>query len=111
MVNLYSPFTQAAMNADQDRTERMPFSMSMPAMCMGMAAAATTSIIISKTDVSTSVSLFVVAITLLLALLTLVVLVVLISLLLTCLTRLVRLESLVGLTTELATTHIQVRGV
>lgn len=110
MVNLYSPFNQAAMYADQDRTERMPFSMSMPAMCMGMAAA-TTSIIISRTDVSTSVSLFVVAISLLLALLTLVVLVVLISLLLTCLTRLVRLESLVGLTTELATTHVQVRGV
>jgi hypothetical protein len=110
MLKMYSPCYEAAMNADQDRTQRMPFFMSMPAMCMGMAAA--TSVILLETGVVTSVSFFVVVITLLLALLLLVGLVVLISLLLTCLTRLVRLESLVGLTIQLATSNIQAtRGV
>ncbi len=96
--------------ADQDSTQRMPFFMSMPAMCMGMAAATFSMILTSGTDVTTSVSLFVAA---LLALLIVVGLVVLISLslLLTGLTRLVVLESLVGLTVTRTASKIQaIRG-
>lgn len=98
MLKMYGTAQQSAMFADQHRTERMPFCPSMPAMSMGMAAAAISTLI--GTGVVTSVSLFVVVV-LLLGLL----LVVLISLLLTCLTGLIRLESRVGLTEELATTH------
>lgn len=95
---------QTAMDSHQDRTSRMPSSrFSMPAMCMCTFAAATAaaSIIIRRTDVSTSVSLFVWL--LLLVLVTLV----LISLLLTGLTGLIRLESLVGRITERAANKAQ----
>jgi|GEM_PF-825321 hypothetical protein len=107
MSKMYSPIRNAAMEAAQDRTQRMPFSMSMPAMCMAAAAAANT--ILLETGVITSVSSFVTATLIsLITLLLLVVLVVLISLILTGLTGLVGLESLVGLTNEAATTYIQV---
>ncbi len=110
MLSMYSASRPSAMIADHDCTQRMPFFMSMPAMCMGMAAATFSFILISETGVVTSVSLFVAA---LLALLILVVLVVLISLslLLTGLTRLVVLESLVGLTVTRTASKIQaIRG-
>lgn len=98
-----STTTQTAMTAATCRSERMSFShSSMPAMCMGMTAAA--SIIIIGTGVLTSVSLFLVV---LLVASLLVTLVVLISLLLTGLTGLAGLESLVGLTKELATRTAQ----
>jgi uncharacterized membrane protein YhaH (DUF805 family) len=103
MLKMYSPTYQAAMMADQGRTQRMPFYMCMPAMCMATATSTT----LLGTGVVTSVSLFVAAISLLIALLILVGLVVLISLILTGLTGLVGLGSLVGLTTVLATTIIQ----
>jgi len=96
---------QMAMARYQDRTFRMPsFRFSMPAKCMCMFAAASASIIIIRTDVIASVSLFV---WLLLVLALLVTLVVLISLLLTGLTRLLRLECLVGLITERAAHKVQ----
>ena len=97
---------QAAKATATYRTETMPFSprsmRKMPAACMGMFAA--TSIIILRTGVPTSVSLFIL---MLLVASLLVSLVVLISLLLTCLTGLVGLESLVGLTKTLATSTVQ----
>ena len=90
---------QMAMAGHQDRTFRMPSPrFSMPAMCM---FAATASILIKRTDVLTSVSLFV------WLLVVLVTLVVIISLLLTGLTGLTRLESLVGLITERAASKAQ----
>jgi hypothetical protein len=77
---------------------RERFSMPNAAMAfMCMAASA----ILLTTDVTTSVSLFVLV--LFIVPLLLLVLVVLISLLLTCLTRLVTLESLVGLEIERTT--------
>ena len=91
--------TQTALFAAQSGTKRMPFFMSMPAMCMCMAT--TTSMLLLGTGVITSVSLFVVVV--LVSTLLLVSLVVIISLTLSGLTGLVELESLVGLTGRLAT--------
>jgi hypothetical protein len=90
----YAP--QNISSACEEHAERMPASQPMHAMCMGMAAAATsaTSTIIIGTGVLTSVFLFVVHH--LVSSLLLVNLVTLISLLLTGLTGLVSLESLVG---------------
>jgi hypothetical protein len=99
---------QAAKATATYRTETMPFSprsmRKMPAACMGMFAA--TSIIILRTGVPTSVSLFILVFLKDVASL-LVSLVVLISLLLTCLTGLVGLESLVGLTKKVATRTVR----
>ena len=91
--------TQTALFAAQSTTKRMPFFMSMPAMCMCMAA--TASILLRETGVFTSVSLLLVAF--LVSTLLLVSLVVIISLTLSCLTGLVEIKSLVGLTAGLAT--------
>ena len=97
---------QAAKATAAYRTKTMPFSprsmCMMPAACMGMFAA--TSIVILRTGVPTSVSLFIL---MLLVASLLVSLVVLISLLLTCLTGLVGLESLVGLTKKVATRTVR----
>jgi len=95
--------TEIAMAAYQGGIERMPSSL--PAMCMCISAMATTaaSITLVRTDVSASVSLFVVPLLVCFLLLVCV----LISLLLTRLTRLVGLESLVGLTRELATNTLR----
>ena len=92
MYATWSAMTQPAMDAGADRAERMPFFMH-PMCCM--ATAATASLIIIGTGVSTSVSLFVLL--LLVVLVLLVSLVVLIGLILSGLTGLV-LVSLVGLT-------------
>ncbi len=97
MAMSYGPGT--AMNADQCHSEHMPSSM--PAMRMCAFAASAISILII-TDVTTSVSLFVLVRLIVPFLLTSLV-VVLISLLLIGLIRLVRHESLVGLKRELAT--------
>ena len=88
----YAPQNISA--AWSSHAERMPASQPTHAMCMGMAAAATsaTSITISGTGVLASVFLFVMHLVCSLLL----VLVALISLLLTGLTGLVSLESLVG---------------
>lgn len=98
---------RAAKRAATYRTETMPFSprsqFAMPAACMGMSAAMST-MMITGTGVPTSVSLFILV---LFVVILLVSLVVLISLLLTCLTGLVGLESLVGLTTKLATSTVR----
>lgn len=91
--------TETAMNAARYHSEYMPGSM--PAMWMCAFAASATDILI-RTDVVTSVSLFVLVRLVVPFLLTILV-VVLISLLLIGLTRLVRHESLVGLKRELAT--------
>jgi ATP/ADP translocase len=91
--------TQTALFAAQGGTKRMPFFMSMPAMCMCMAA--TASILLRETGVFTSVSLLLVAF--LVSTLLLVSLVVIISLTLSCLTGLVEMKSLVGLTVGLTT--------
>ena len=93
--------TQTALFAAQSGTKRMPFFMSMPAMCMCMCMAATASILLRETGVFTSVSLLLVAF--LVSTLLLVSLVVIISLTLSCLTGLVEMKSLVGLTVGLAT--------
>ena len=104
----HSSTMQAAKQAAAYCTDAMPFSsrssFTMPAACMGMTAATGTRIVGIGTGVLTSVSLFILV---LFVLSLLVSLVVLISLLLTCLTGLVGLESLVGLTTRLATTTAQ----
>lgn len=93
---------QMTMAISQREAKRMSFSMpalqAMCAMCTASAASSASTLII-RADVFTSASLFAV----LLSVLLLVSLVVLISLLLTSLTGLTRLESLVGLTTRLAT--------
>lgn len=83
--------------------ERMPFAM--PAMGMCMSAAASASVINTKTGVSTPVSSFVVV--LCVVSLLLVGLVIILSLLLTCLTRLMRLESLVRQIEKSATRNAQ----
>ncbi len=93
----YGPET--AMSAARCHSEHMPSSM--PAMCM-CAFAASAIDILRRTDVITSVSLFVLVRLVVPFLLTILV-VVLISLLLIGLTGLVRHESLVGLKRELAT--------
>ena len=95
--------TQTAPFAAQGSAKRMPFFMSMPAMCMCMAT--TASMLLSGTGVITSVSLFVVVF--LVSTLLLVSLVVVISLTLSCLTGLIEIESLVGLTVGLATSVIR----
>jgi NhaP-type Na+/H+ and K+/H+ antiporter len=92
---------QPAMVAGRGRTERMPFAMPAMAMCMSAAAAST---ILIETGANTPVSLFVLALPLVVLLVSLVVL---ISLILTGLTGLVGLESLVGLMTKLATKTVQ----
>ena len=104
----YSSTMQAAKRAAAYRTDAMPFSsrssFTMPAACMGMTAATGTMILGIGTGVLTSVSLFILVLSVLSLLVSLVVL---ISLLLTCLTGLVGLESLVGLTTKLATSAVR----
>jgi len=104
----YSSTMQAAKRAAAYRTGAMSFSsrsaFMMPAACMGMTAATGTMILGIETGVLTSVSLFILVLSVLSLLVSLVVL---ISLLLTCLTGLVRLESLVGLTKTLATSTVQ----
>ena len=75
-----------------------------PAACMGMTAATSTMILLTGTGVPTSVSLFLLVLSLVSLLVSLVVL---ISLLLTCLTGLVGLESLVGLTKKVATRTVR----
>ena len=97
MAMSYGPET--AVNADRCHGEHMPSSM--PAMTMCEFAASMISILL-KTDVITSVSLFVLVSLIVPFLLTILV-VVLISLLLIGLIRLVGHESLVGLKRELAT--------
>jgi hypothetical protein len=88
---------QTAMAADHACSEHDRFSMPNAATaCMCLSAA--TSAILLTTGVVTSVSLFVLVLSIVPLLL--LVLVVLISLLLTCLTGLVTLESLVGLEIE-----------
>ena len=95
--------TRTAPFAAQGSAKRMPFFMSMPAMCMCMAT--TASMLLSGTGVITSVSLFVLVF--LVSTLLLVSLVVVISLTLSCLTGLIEIESLVGLTVGLATSVIR----
>jgi hypothetical protein len=95
--------TKIAMTAYQSGAERMPSSLPAVCMCISAMAATTASITFIRTDVSASVSLFV----LLLLVYFLLLVCVFISLLLTCLTRLVGLESLVGLTRELATNTLR----
>lgn len=92
--------TRTALFAAQSGTKPMPFFMPMFAMCMCMAAAAST--LLLRTGVFTSVSLFVLVL-LVVSTLLLVSLVVLISLILSSLTGLVGLGSLVGLTVRLVT--------
>jgi hypothetical protein len=95
-----------ATDANQSPSRHMPCSMSA-SHCMGAFAAATGALaLMIKTDVITSVSLFVL-VHLLVPVSLLIGLVVLISILLTCLTRLMRLESLVGLNSEIATRCVQ----
>jgi hypothetical protein len=91
-----------AANADQGPSRRMPCSLSASRSMCAFAAATGAVALMIKTDVITSVSLFVL-LHLLIPVSLLVGLVVLISLLLTGLTGLMRLESLVGLTCEIAT--------
>ena len=93
MSATWSTLSQPAMFAGKNRTQRMPSPKHAYAMCAATAAIA--SILLIGTGVVTSVSLFV----LVLSLVLLASLVVLISLVLSSLTRLV---SLVGLTKGLA---------
>jgi len=93
MSATWSTISQPAMFAGKNRTQRMPSPKHAYAMCAATAAIA--SILLIGTGVVTSVSLFV----LVLSLVLLASLVVLISLVLSGLTRLV---SLVGLTKGLA---------
>ncbi|GCE06422.1 hypothetical protein KDAU_37510 [Dictyobacter aurantiacus] len=97
---------EIAMDANQRPSRHMPFFM--PAQSMAASANATTTIL--KTDVITSVSLFVLIPLLLLVtpVIGLVVLIsLLISLLLMGLTGLIGLESLVGRIVQLATRNAQ----
>ena len=93
---------EAAISAARCHSEQMPNSMPAMYACSMCAFAASATEILIKTDVLTSVSLFVLAHLVLPLLLTILV-VVLISLILIGLTGLVRHESLVGLKRELAT--------
>jgi hypothetical protein len=98
---------QTAMAIGHAFSERERFSMPQAAMtCMCMSAA--TSALLLTTGVVTSVSLFVLVLSI--VPLILLVLVVLISLLLTCLTGLVTLESLVGLEIEIERTARTAKG-
>lgn len=93
--------TQAAMDAAQCRSERLPFSQ--PAM--GMSAAASTTM--KETVVCATVSLLLLVLFAVSQLLTLVLMGLIISLILISLTGSVRLEDLVGLTVRLAASTVR----
>ncbi|WP_201362142.1 hypothetical protein [Dictyobacter formicarum] len=98
---------EMAMNANQRPSRHMPFSMPAQSMwACGAAASANATTNILKTDVITSVSLFVL-IPLLISVSLVIGLVVIISLLLMGLTGLIGLESLVGRIIQMATRSAQ----
>lgn len=101
---------EMAMNANQRPSRHMPFSMPAQSMCAcGAAASANAITNILKTDVITSVSLFVlIPLLISVSLIGLVVLIsLIISLLLMGLTGLIGLEGLVGRIVQIATRSAQ----